>query len=138
MNPEEVRVPAELEPADLGASKPIPQSKPKQRPLYLPTVIACGHKLEVGHFPKHPNCEHCWFALFETTPDGVESVHDMLMKEGTQAVRAMHGSKFLKAFGAYLRKKLLQDYASKKVQAASGIEGSHLEVPTIRIEGELQ
>jgi len=119
MNPEQT---------DLGASKPIPQPVYKQQPTRHSVVNACGHKLEAGHFPKHTNCEDCWFALFETTPDGVASVHDLLLKEGTQAVVRMHGSKFTKAFGQYLRRKLLSQYASPAVQAASGIEGSIMDI----------
>ncbi len=98
-----------IETADLGASKPVPVVQPK--PNYTvkhQTVVACDHKLEAGHFPRHANCEDCWFALFETTPDGVASVHDLLLKEGSKAVEAMHGKKFLKQFGKYLQKKLLQ------------------------------
>src|SRR5208282_805285 len=132
--------------ADLGASKPVAQPKPTEREIRESrarhwtvrhaTVIACGHKLEAGHLPSHANCEHCWFALFETTPEGVASVHDLLLKEGTQAVIAMHGAKFVKYFGNYLKKKLLQKFATPEVQAASGIEGGQLEVLDINAEKE--
>ena len=139
--PEPMDVPAEaaaLADADLGASKPVAQPKPTEREIREwrarhwtvrhAAVVACGHKLEDGHPPKHVNCEHCWYALFETTPEGVASVHDMLLKGGTQAVIAVHGKKFTEQFGKYLRKKLLQQYATPEVQAASGIEGSILDV----------
>ena len=135
-----------LNDADLGASKPVAQPKPTEREIRESrarhwtvrhaTVIACGHKLEAGHLPSHANCEHCWFALFETTPEGVASVHDLLLKEGTQAVIAMHGAKFVKHFGNYLKKKLFQKFATPEVQAASGIEGGQLEVLDINAEKE--
>ena len=117
----------ELDSADLGAAKSVPQPKYKMRPTQHVVVNACGHKLEAGHFPRQANCEHCWYALFETTPEGVASVHQLLITDGTRAVIAMHGEKFTKQFGKYLRKKLLQQ-ASPEVQAASGIEGSILSV----------
>lgn len=113
---------------DLGASRPISQPVYKQQPTQHSTVVACGHKLETGHLPKHSNCEDCWFALFETSPEGVASVHQLLLEGGTKAVVAMHGSKFTKMFGRFLREKLLKEYASREVQAASGIEGSILDV----------
>jgi|ERR1035437_42691 hypothetical protein len=116
--------------ADLGASKPVPQPVYKTRPTQHSTVVACGHKLETGHFPRQANCEHCWFALFETTPDGVASVHDLLLREGTQAVIAMHGSKFTKQFGKYLQKKLLSKYRASD-SYASGIEGNIMDLSRI-------
>jgi hypothetical protein len=132
--------------ADLGASKPVAQPKPTEREIREArarhwtirhaTVIKCGHKLEAGHLPKHANCEHCWFALFETTPEGVASVHDLLLHDGMQALVAMHGAKFTKQFGKYLKKKLLKMYASPKVKAASGIDGGQLEVLDINAEKE--
>ena len=123
---------SDLDSADLGAGKPVQtEHKPTEREVRAwraanftvkhNRVVACGHLLEAGHFPTHTNCEACWYALFETTPDGVASVHDLLLKEGSKTVEAMHGKKFLKQFGLYLRKKLLRQ-ASPEVQAASGIE----------------
>jgi hypothetical protein len=123
----------EPESADLGAAKPVPQPKYKMRPVQHATVTACGHKLEAGHFPRQANCEHCWYALFETTPEGVASVHQLLITDGTRAVIAMHGEKFTKQFGKYLRKKLLQQ-ASPEVQAASEIEGSKFETLSVTEE----
>jgi len=129
--------------ADLGAGKSIEiKHEPTEREIREwrsrnftvkhNRVVACGHKLETGHLPRHANCEDCWYALFETTPDGVASVHDLLLKEGSKAVEAMHGKKFLKAFGKYLRIKLLQQ-ACPEVQAASGIEGAMLNLGSERI-----
>jgi hypothetical protein len=123
----------QLDSADLGAAKPVPQPKYKMRPVQHATVTACGHKLEAGHFPRQANCEHCWYALFETTPEGVASVHQLLITDGTRAVIAMHGEKFTKQFGKYLRKKLLQQ-ASPEVQAASEIEGSKFETLSVTEE----
>jgi hypothetical protein len=136
--------------ADLGASKPVPKPEPTESEIKEwrarnftvkhSTVVACGHRLEAGHFPKHANCWDCWYAMFETSPDGVASVHDLLMKEGSKAVAAMHGKKFLAAFGKYLRNKLLLQ-ASPEVQAASGleptIEGAVLDIGAERMEAKL-
>lgn len=117
-----VTVNPELEPADLGASKPIPQPQPKQQPLQHSTVVKCGHKLDLRHFPVHANCWPCWEALFSVSPEAVASVHQLLLTGGTQAVVAMHGKKFIKFFGRFLRSKILKEYGSPEVQAASGIE----------------
>jgi hypothetical protein len=37
-------------------------------------------------------------------------------------------------FGVFLRKQLLQQYASEQTKAASGIEGDQLQVPDIQTE----
>lgn len=109
--------------SDLGANKPVVkvEDPPKMRPVQHGVVVACGHKLEHGRFPRQANCFDCWEALFETTPDGVQSVHSLLMQSGTQAVEQMHGKKFVKMFGRYLRKKLLEMH-KQKTSEAPGIE----------------
>lgn len=108
--------------ADLGASKPIAQQKFKTRPVEHARVVACGHKLEAGHFPKHSNCEDCWHALFETSPEGVASVHQLLLTDGTRAVTAIHGEKFTKFFGKYLQRKLLAMHQQSGEQIAEGLQ----------------
>lgn len=113
---------------DLGASKPISQPQPKQQPIQHSVVIACGHKLDLRHFPDHANCWDCWNAFFSVSPEGVASVHQLLLEGGTKAVVAIHGKKFVKHFGKFLQQKLLKEYASPQVQAASGIEGSILDI----------
>jgi hypothetical protein len=115
-----------LDSADLGASKPVPQPVQKAQPIQHSTVVACGHSLEAGHFPRKANCEDCWYALFETTPEGVASVHSLLMQEGTQAVERMHGRKFLKHFGLYLKRKLLALHSTPTSDA--------LEVPDLSLK----
>ena len=119
MNPEQT---------DLGASKPVPQPAYKAQPTQHSRVIACGHKLDLRHFPANANCWPCWNAFFSVSPEGVASVHNLLLEGGTKAVVAMHGTKFTKMFGRFLREKLLKEYASKEVQAASGIEGSIMDI----------
>ena len=124
--------------ADLGASKPIPEPKPTRKQIgewrnanftvRHSTVNACGHKLDLRQFPSNANCWDCWEAFFSVSPEGVASVHQLLLNGGTQAVVAMHGKKFTKMFGKFLQKKLLKEYASPAVQAASGIEGSIMNV----------
>jgi hypothetical protein len=123
------------EPADLGASKPV--EKPYRHrgiPVQHPTVVACGHKLEAGHFPRHANCYDCWYALFETTPDGVSTVHEILTNMGTQALVARFGRKFVKFFGAYLRSKMFAEAidaaerAEDREDDEASIEGSILSV----------
>lgn len=125
------------EETDLGASKPIAQPVPKPQPLQHPVVITCGHKLDLRKFPDRSNCWECWRAFFESNPEGVSSVHELLLNGGTKAVTAIHGKKFVKAFGKFLQKQLLKQYASKEVQAASGIEGNQLSVPDITQEANL-
>jgi hypothetical protein len=58
------------------------------------------------------------------------------MEQGTQGVTKLYGKKLVKMFGVFLRKQLLQQYASAQVQAASGIEGNQLQVPDIKAEVE--
>jgi hypothetical protein len=111
-----------LDSADLGASKPVPKPVYKARPTEHATVVACGHKLEAGHFPRNSNCEDCWYALFETTPEGVASVHQLLLTDGTRAVTAMHGAKFTKHFGRYLQSKLLGLHQQSGEQIKEGLE----------------
>jgi hypothetical protein len=123
---------------DLGASKPVPEPKPTLAQVKAwraanftvrhSTVNACGHKLDLRQFPSNANCWPCWEAFFSVNPEGVASVHQLLLNGGTQAVVAMHGKKFTKMFGKFLQKKLLKEYASPAVQAASGIEGSIMNV----------
>lgn len=124
--------------ADLGSSKPIPQPEPTLKQVKEwraanftvrhSTVKACNHKLDLRHLPSNANCWECWRAFFESSPEGVASVHDLLLTGGTKAVIAMHGAKFTKMFGRFLQKKLLSEYASQEVQAASGIEGSIMDI----------
>ena len=113
---------AMLDSADLGASKPVPKPVYKARPVEHATVVACGHKLEAGHFPRNSNCEDCWRALFETSPEGVASVHQLLLSGGTQAVIAVHGAKFTKHFGRYLQSKLLAMHQQSGEQIAEGLQ----------------
>lgn len=123
------------EPTDLGASKPV--EKPYRHrgiPVQHPTVVACGHKLEAGHFPRHVNCYDCWYALFETTPDGVSTVHEILTNMGTQALISHFGKKFVKFFGAYLRSKMFAaaidaaEKAEDRKDEEVSIEGSIMNV----------
>jgi hypothetical protein len=116
------------ESTDLGASKPIPQPAYKPQPTQHSIVKACNHKIDLNHFPTHSNCWDCWQAFFSVSPEGVASVHQLLLQGGTKAVIAMHGAKFVKFFGKFLQQKLLQEYASPAVQAASGIEGSIMDI----------
>jgi len=130
-----------MEPADLGASKPI-EHKPTSKEIgewrnanftvKQGTVKACGHKFDPHTFPKQANCWDCWEATFSSSPEGVASVHQLLLTGGTKAVVAMHGQKFTKMFGRFLRNQLLREYASKEVQAASGIEGSVMDIQAER------
>ena len=120
--------------ADLGASKPVPEPTPTRKQIgewraanftvRHSVVNACGHKLDLKQFPSNANCWECWNAFFSVSPEGVASVHQLLLNGGTQAVIAMHGKKFTKMFGKFLQKKLLKEYASP----ASGIEGSIMSV----------
>ncbi len=152
MNPEETKndndnlsidpvdkpVTVAVESADLGASKPIAEPKPTRKQIgewraanftvKQGTVLACGHKFDPRTMPKKANCWDCWEATFSTSPESVAQVHQMLLDGGTQAVISTYGSKFTRMFGRFLRKKLLTEYASKQVQAASGIEGSILDI----------
>ena len=122
MTPTEPQQTMPLQDADLGASKPVPQPQPKARPFQLPTVIACGHRLDTRSTPKHANCQDCWDAFFETNVAALGQIHELLMTAGTRAVTAVHGAKFTEALGGYLRKQLL------KMHTASTSE--QLEVPT--------
>ena len=122
--------------ADLGASKPVPQPEPTLKQVREwraanftvrhSIVNACGHKIDLRVPPS--NCEDCWTAFFSVSPEGVASVHNLLLEGGTKAVIAMHGKKFTRQFGRFLQKKLLKEYASPAVQAASGIEGSIMSI----------
>jgi hypothetical protein len=130
--------PEALQDADLGASKPVPQPEPTLKQVREwraanftvrhSTVNACGHKIDLRIPPSNANCWPCWEAFFSVSPDGVSSVHKLLLHGGTQAVIAVHGTKFTKVFGKFLQKKLLKEYESPAVQAASGIEGSIMNV----------
>ena len=126
---------------DLGASKPVPEPKPTLKQVKEwraanftvrhSTVNACGHKLDLKQPPSNANCWPCWEAFFSVSPEGVASVHQLLLEGGTQAVVAMHGSKFRKMFGKFLQKKLLQAAClrhERAVQEACSIEGSIMNV----------
>jgi hypothetical protein len=131
---------------DLGAAKPVEQPKPTEKEarewrgrnftVRTPVVIACGHSLNLRSFPSHSNCLSCWEAFLSNNPEGVDQVHKLLMEQGTQGVTKLYGKKLVKMFGVFLRKQLLQQYASAQVQAASGIEGNQLQVPDIKAEVE--
>lgn len=130
--------PATIASPDLGAAKPIKPPEPTEREkrawraqnftVKHSTVIACGHKIDLRHMPSNANCPDCWEAFFSVSPEGVEQVHQMLLNGGTQSVVRVFGKKFTKWFGAFLRKKLLTEYASREVQAASGIEGAVMDI----------
>ena len=100
----------------------MPQPMYKPQPIQHARVVACGHALEANHLPKHSNCEDCWMALFETSPEGVASVHQLLLSGGTQAVIAVHGAKFTKHFGRYLQSKLLGLHQKSSEQIKEGLE----------------
>src|ERR1019366_8212706 len=127
--------PEALVDADLGASKPVPEPKPTLAQVKAwraanftvrhSTVNACGHKLDLRIPPSNANCWPCWEAFFSVSPEGVASVHNLLLEGGTKAVIALHGAKFIRMFGRFLQKKLLLQ-ASPQVQAASGIEVKNL------------
>ena len=119
---------------DLGASKPVPQPEPTLKQVREwraanftvrhSTVNACGHKIDLRIPPSNANCWPCWEAFLSSNPEGVASVHALLLHGGTQAVIAVHGTKFTKMFGKFLQKKLM---AGTTIHAASGIEGSIME-----------
>src|ERR1019366_10211225 len=87
--------------ADLGASKPVPQPEPTLKQVREwraanftvrhSTVNACGHKIDLRIPPSNANCWPCWEAFFSNSPEGVASVHDLLLSDGTKAVIAVHG-----------------------------------------------
>jgi hypothetical protein len=113
-----------IQDADLGASKPAPQVQYKQRPTQHPTVISCGHKLDTRQLPANSHCEDCWDAFFEANAQGLASVHLLLLTDGTRAVTAIHGAKFTKALGKYLRKQLLKMH--QQTQSETSIEAPSL------------
>jgi hypothetical protein len=123
-----------LDGPDLGASKPVPQPQPKQRPLQHPVVIACGHTLDVQHFPTMANCEDCWMAFFEVNVQGLASVHSLLTTGGPEAVTAVHGRKFTKFLGKYFKRKMLEQVKPEAPSAEPSIEGSILDIKTERTE----
>ena len=113
--------------ADLGASKPIPEKKPTSKEIgeyrnrhftvRHSTVVACGHKIDLRQYPSNANCWDCWEAFFSVSPEGVAQVHQMLMEGGTQEVTRRFGSKFVKKFGKFLQKQLLQAAQQRHEQA---------------------
>ena len=131
---------------DLGASKSVEQPKPTEKEMRewrgrnftvrTPVVKACGHLLNLQSFPSHSNCQDCWEAFLSNNPNGVEMVHKTLMEQGTQGAIKQFGKKLVKMFGKFLKKQLLQQYASEQTKAASGIEGNQLQVPDIKAEVE--
>jgi len=138
VHPEHV---VELQDADLGAGKPVQtEHKPTEREIRAwraanwtvkhPIVKACGHRIDLRHAPRHANCKHCWQALFEVgfNAQEMERLHNLLMNAGSKFVVKLYGKKFLQAFGAWLKEKLLRQ-ASPETQAASGLE------PVQTIEG---
>ena len=127
--------------ADLGASKPIPEKKPTSKEIgeyrnrhftvRHSTVVACGHKIDLRQYPSNANCWDCWEAFFSVSPEGVAQVHQMLMEGGTQEVTRRFGSKFVKKFGKFLQKQLLQAAQQRHEQAverATSIEGGIMDV----------
>ncbi len=130
--------------ADLGASTPVPQTKPTESEIREArarhwtvrhaTVIKCGHKLDVRHFPTRVNCEDCWEVFFELNPEGVAASHDVLLKYGTKPLIGMHGKKFVKMLGKHIQKQLLKNYAAPEVQVEASIEGGQLEVLDVKEE----
>ena len=132
---------ANIDSADLGASKPIPEKKPTSKEIgeyrnrhftvRHSTVVACGHKIDLRQYPSNANCWDCWEAFFSVSPEGVAQVHQMLMEGGTQEVTRRFGSKFVKKFGKFLQKQLLQAAQQRHEQAverATSIEGGIMDV----------
>jgi len=125
--------PPTLDAADLGASKPVPKPpEPKQQPTQHPLVKACGHSLDTRHFPTHANCEDCYEAFFQENAAGLASVHQLLLADGTRAVTAIHGAKFTKALGVYLRKQLLKMHQQTHTEIQAQVKDiTGLEAPSL-------
>jgi hypothetical protein len=79
------------------------------------TVVACGHKMDVLHFPRHTNCDACWAAFFKLNPEGVAASHDFLQNYGTAMLEKLHGKKFIKQLGKHMQGILSQMYAERQV-----------------------
>jgi len=124
--------------ADLGASKPVPKPpQPKAQPVKFPTVVACEHTIDPRHFPTQANCQDCWDAFFEYNTGALASVHQLLLTGGTQAVVAIHGKKFTKYFGIYLKQQLLKMHQQAHTEPTAYEHGATgLEVPSLAQIGE--
>lgn len=68
------------------------------------TVEACEHKYIPGREPAL-NCDYCWYAFFKVDVD-LPALHDMLRRQGPEAVVALRGVKFLKKFKRFLQTEL--------------------------------
>ncbi len=107
---------------DLGASKPVPVEKPEPKTtLEHPTVRACGHSIDLRHPPTQANCEECWTSFFTLTVD-TPSLHKLLVEQGRAGMERLLGKKFVKHFGRFLGRSLVQ------TKVDPGIEGSILDI----------
>lgn len=96
---------------DLAAATPIPEPEytPRQigqmRRRYITVtlghVVACGHPFWTDRQPAR-NCADCWNAWFQTNPELIERIHNVLRTGGPSVLIATMGRKFVKRFGKYL------------------------------------
>ncbi len=117
-----------LDPADLGASKPVPVEKPEPKTtLEHPIVKACGHKLDLRHPPTQANCEDCWTAFFTLAVD-TPTIHKILIAQGRTGLESLLGKKFVKHFGKFLQSRLTAFTPEEIAKVEPSIEGSILNI----------
>lgn len=66
----------------------------------------CGHKVVVGHEPRHRNCEACWFAYFQIHGQITKIADEIFQKhgavEGGKIITDLKGKKFFENFTRFM------------------------------------
>lgn len=118
---------------DLGALEIVSQAEVIQSITVKHSIVAaCGHKLDMRHFPTMANCEDCWFAFFElaVSKEMMGKMHLMLIQRGKEGIAAVFGKKFLKHYGRYLGAKMIEQRVeqAEETNTSPSIEGSIMSV----------
>ena len=64
----------------------------------LPRVIGangCGHRLDLGHQPRHRSCDQCWFAWFNAHGELVQQLDEMHNNGNDRLIVELQGVKFM-------------------------------------------
>ena len=118
---------------DLAAATPVPertytkkeigQMRKRFFTIQHSTVTACGHKFKTDGSTPSTNCDDCWWAFFQTSPELLERLHNVLRTGGPSVLIATMGRKFVKKFGKYLETVLHTEQEERQDGISEETEG---------------
>ena len=58
-------------------------------------IPSCGHSYNPEGYPRHKNCDSCWFVFFQNHGELVQQCDEMFQADGGAMIEQVQGKKFL-------------------------------------------